>query len=387
VEATLVETEDGLASVVAAVHGQPAVAVDTEFHRERTYFPQVALVQLAWADQIVLVDPLAVGLEPLRPMLDSDTVIVMHAAAQDLEVMDRACGTVPARLFDTQLAAGFLGYGSPSLASLLERLLSVRLPKGDRLTDWLRRPLGANQRAYAASDVEYLLPLYDRLCSRLDELGRLAWSLDECDELRRRGAIRREPEEAWWRIKEARSLRGPAMGVAQAVAAWRERRAATIDQPARFVLPDLALVGIAQHPPTSAEGLRRVRGLDDRHLRGTAAEEILAAVHEGEALDRSQLRQPPAGDVDKELRPAVALVAAWVGQLGRELHIDTALLATRADLEALLRGDDNARLATGWRAEVLGDQIRRLVDGDAALAFDGNGGLVLEARSRRPAGS
>jgi ribonuclease D len=168
--------------------------------------------------------------------------------------------------------------------------------------------------------------------------------------------------------------------VAQAVAAWRERRAAEIDQPVRFVLPDLALVGIAQRPPADVDALRRVRGLDDRHLRGPVPNELLAAVADGLALPRHLLRLPAAGDVDRDLRPAVALISAWVGQLGRQLHIDGTLLATRADIESLLRGDERARLAHGWRAEVLGQDIRRLVEGRAAIAFDGRGGLVLEDR-------
>ncbi len=156
------------------------------------------------------------------------------------------------------------------------------------------------------------------------------------------------------------------------------------DQPLRFVLPDLALVGMAQRPPRDQDGVRQVRGLDGRHLRGGLGAEILAAVRRGLELPRSELRFPPSvGEVDRDLRPAVALVSAWISQLGRQLHIDTTLLATRADSEALVRGDADARLGQGWRAATVGDAIRRLVGGDAALAFDGSGGLVLETRSRR----
>ena len=170
------------------------------------------------------------------------------------------------------------------------------------------------------------------------------------------------------------------MGVAQSLAAWRERRAAEIDQPIRFVLPDLALVGIAQRPPVSVDELRRVRGLDERHLRSTVVSEIMDAIADGLALEKTELRIPPAGDVDRELRPAVTLVSAWISQLSRQLQIDTSLLATRSDIESLLRGDEQARLTIGWRADVLGQDIRRLVEGRAALSFDGKGKLVLEDR-------
>jgi ribonuclease D len=376
-----IDSAGELATLLDALASEPEIALDTEFHRERTYHPQLALLQLGWGENnIALVDTLAVDLTPLGALMTGPATIVMHAAAQDLEVLIRACGALPSHLFDTQIAAGFAGYSNPSLVTLVEGVLSVRLPKGDRLADWLRRPLSEDQRDYAAADVAYLLPLRRWLLDRLRRDGRESWAEDECAELLRRASVARDPEEAWWKIKEARQLRGRAMGVAQSVAAWRERRASETDQPVRFVLPDLALVGIAQRPPADVDALRRVRGLDDRHLRGAVPNELLAAVAEGVALPKHRLRLPAAGDVDRDLRPAVALVSAWVGQLGRQLHIDSTLLATRADIEALLRGDERARLAHGWRAEVLGQDIRRLVEGRAAIAFDGRGGLVLEDR-------
>ncbi|HEX4819033.1 MAG TPA: HRDC domain-containing protein, partial [Acidimicrobiales bacterium] len=282
--------------------------------------------------------------------------------------------------FDTQIAAGFAGFNGPSLATLVSGVLDVRLPKGDRLADWLRRPLTDEQLSYAASDVEHLLALHRWLVDRLEREGRLDWATDECDQLLAKASSPKDPNEAWWRVKEARQLRGKSVGVAQALTAWRERRAAEIDQPVRFVLPDLALVGMAQRPPKSAADLARVRGLDDRHLRGRQADAIMDAIDEGLALSKDEIRVPPSGDVDRDLRPAVTLVSAWISQLSRKLGIDTMLVATRNDVEALLRGDENARLTHGWRADVVGQDIRKLVEGRAALSFDGHGGLVLEDR-------
>jgi ribonuclease D len=381
-----VDDARGFAEVVAAMAGDPLIGLDTEFHRERTYFPQVALVQLSWADgtEIALVDALAVDLHPLAAILDSRSTILMHASAQDLEVLLRSCGTAPQVLFDTQLAAGFCGWSNPSLASLVESLVGLRLPKGDRLADWLHRPLTRDQCDYAASDVAHLHEIHRKLSERLGASDRLAWALDECAEMLAKAVVPKEPLEAWWRVKEARSLRMPAAGVAQELAAWRERRAAEIDQPLRFVLPDLALVSIAQRPPTDVGALRRVRGLDERHLRGGAAEQILEAVAVGKTRTKDELHIPPAGDVDRELRPAITLVSAWISQLGRELKIDPGLIATRGDLESFLRGDAGSRLALGWRNQAVGANIRRLVGGEAALAFDGKGGLVLEERTNRP---
>lgn len=380
----LIDSPDGLDDVVRQLSNQDVYALDTEFHRERTYFPKLALVQIAWRGGLVLIDPIALDLAPLAAVLDSDSVAVIHAADQDLEVLELACGRVPRVLFDTQIAAGFVGMSSPSLATLYERVLGVRVPKADRLSDWLARPLGETQLDYAASDVAHLLDVYDDLTRQLEGRGRLGWASDECENVRARSRGARDPHDAWRRIKEARQLKGRALAVAREVAAWRERRAARLDIPPRYVMPDMAVVTIAQRPPRTAGELGKVRGLDDRHLRGRQADELMAAVRK--ALDNPIARrddQPPR-DLDRELRPAVGLVAAWVSQLARNLEIDTALLATRSDLEALLRGDTDARLASGWRCELVGEPVRRLVDGEAALAFNGKGELVLEERSHRP---
>jgi ribonuclease D len=375
-----VADDAALAAALLAARAAPAYAIDTEFHRERTYWPRLALVQLAWPGGLVLIDPFAVDLGPLAELLAGPGVAVMHAAEQDLEVLERACGAVPSRLFDTQIAAGFLGHHSPSLAALLERVLRVRIPKGDRISDWTVRPLSAAQRDYAAADVAHLLDLERVLRAELQARGRLDWAEAEFEALRARPREPQDPETAWWRVKDSRHLRGRSRAVAQCLAAWREREAAATDRPPRYVLPDLGLLGIAHRPPASVAELRATRGLDGRHLRGGADRAIMAAVAEGMALPLDKVREPPTDDTERRLRPVVTLAAAWVGQLAADLGIDPALLATRADIAALLRGDPDARLANGWRAGIVGDPIRRLVAGRAALAFDGRGGLELIER-------
>lgn len=403
-----VDDVDGLRAVVRAASSAGTYAIDTEFHRERTYWPKLALVQLAWKDGdargvgdgseggggdgegrgsggvcIALVDPLAIDdLSLFADLLRSDALAVLHAADQDLEVLEVACGATPSRLFDTQLAAGFLGMSSPSLSTLCDRLLGRRLTKGDRLTDWTQRPLTDAQKRYAADDVAHLLDLHARLVSRLGRVGRLEWARQECAELLARPRQPQDPDTAWWRIKESRSLRGPARGVAAAVAAWRERRAAEVDRPPRTVLSDLAILGIAHRQPRTAEDLRGIRGFDARSLKEGATRELLSVVERGRSLRPGDLEVPPTDDLDRRLRPAATLAAAWVGQLAQDLRIDAALLATRSDLHAFLRGLPGARLAQGWRNEVVGERVRLLVEGRAALAFRGDkGDLVLERRS------
>lgn len=381
-----VDSQSALEALVADLLAAERIAVDTEFHRERSYRPQLALVQIAFDDRVVLIDPTVTDVAVLRAVLESDLLVMMHSCAQDIEVLYQECGAIPARLFDTQVAAGFLGMSTPSLAVLVERLIGVRLTKGDRLTDWFERPLRSRQRRYAADDVVYLGQLHDELCSRLTERDRWQWALDECELWRRPPAPPPDPAQAWTRIKGARQLRGAQRAVAYNLAAWRERAASDRDLPVRFVLSDMALVSISQRRPASLSDLNGLRGVDGNQLRGAAGERIIAEVKRGldMAPDDIPARAPAAGpNVDAALQPAVPLVAAWVDQVARSEGIDRSLLATRSDIAALLAGHPDSRLGTGWRAEVVGDGVRSLLEGDAALAFDPATGLQLEPRRHR----
>ncbi len=383
----MIDDDAALAAFVESCEDVEAYAIDTEFHRERSYFPRVALLQINNGEEIVLIDPLEVDATPMKALFESDAVAVLHAASQDLEVFQHWVGVIPTRIFDTQLAAGFMGMSTPSLAALHDRLLRISLPKTSRLTDWLARPLSDDQLDYAASDVAHLLELRDALVEQLDEMGRLEWAEAEFEILRTHPRGRRDPEDVWRRIKAVRQLRGASLGAARAIAAWRERLAAELDQPVRFILSDLALVGIAQRKPKTLDQLRSIRGVDDRLARGEQGERLLELVRTGADLPPLTSKRPPNREPRPDLRPAVALVAAWVAQLASEVRIDPALLGTRADIEALVRGDADARMADGWRADLAGEPIRRLMSGEAAVAFDGDGGLVLEERSGRPASS
>ena len=371
-----ITTTADLEQYVGRLVTETRYALDTEFHRERTYFPKLALVQIAGAGEIVLIDPLSCDLSSMRSLFASPALAVLHAAQQDLDVLTHAVGAVPMHLFDTQLAAGFLGYSTPSLVSLLQSELKVTAAKGDRLTDWLRRPLTDDQCEYAASDVAHLLQLHDTLVAQLEALGPISWVDDACKELLAKPVSGTDPDQAWMRLKDVRVLKPRARGVARAVAAWRERRAMSNDSPVRQVLPDLAILGIAQKQPRTLTELAHSRGVDERHTRGVIGKELLEAVAKG-AADEVALPAPDGDELDRNLRPAVTLVSAWVGEVARTERIDSALLATRSDLSAFLRGDPDARLASGWRHDLLGDGIGKLVAGKAALTFDGKGGLDL----------
>jgi ribonuclease D len=365
-----------LRDLIDALIVEPRYALDTEFHRERTYFPRLALVQVAWPGGIALVDPLAVSPELFGKLFDSDAVAVLHAAQQDLDVLGHAVGAVPRVIYDTQIAAGFIGYATPSLVELVRGELGQTPAKGDRLTDWLHRPLTADQQEYAAADVRYLLDLQDHIDAKLIARGRIAWAVEAFDELRSRPMSRAAPEDAWVRLKDARTLRPRARAVAQAVAAWREREAQALDIPARQVLPDLAVLGIAQRQPANLTELAQCRGVDERHRRGRIAEELVQMVATGKHAEPPRVGNG-GDDLDRTLRPAVTLISAWISHVARSEQIDTALLATRSDLVALLVGAEDARLHHGWRAALVGDGIERLLAGSAGLTFDGHGGLRL----------
>ncbi len=376
---TEISTNQALSEVVNAAVSSGRYALDTEFHREKTYYPQLALIQICVDGVTYLIDPLEVDLALLGSLMRSDSLCVMHAGSQDLEILHLQTGAVPKNFMDTQIMAGFVGFSSPSLALLHEKFLGIEISKSDRLTDWLRRPLTDKQKAYAASDVNNLLQIYDDIADQLKEEGRLGWAREESAVLAekyREGASKKEPIS---RIKEARRLSGNKRALAVALANWREGIAAKQDIPVRHVISDLAVTAIAQKAPRDEKTLRSIRGVEQRYLSNGKASQILEIVAnppEMEVTDR-----PSTGEVPKSLKPAVTLITTWLAQLAKNNDLDPALLATRADLEALLKEDSTSRLASGWRYDMAGQGITQLLEGQACISFDKDQGLLIEPRN------
>ncbi len=373
---TLVADDDQFASLVDELAEAEAYALDAEFHGESSYWPRLAVLQVATPSRVAVVDATTVDMRPFGAVLEGRGLMVAHAADQDLVVLHRATGGIPSRMLDTQIAAGFLGYGSPSLAKLVAELLGVRLAKGQRMTDWFKRPLTDEQISYAAADVVHLHDLRAVIEERLRRAGRLAWAHEECERHRRV----REPDvlAAWWRVKGARQLRGRARGVAQEVAAWRERKAMADDKPPRRVLADEILLQLAEKAPTSVRDMPRSRIFDPRRLPPATVDDVLAAVARGLDLSRGGLRLPPDVDLANHLQPLATLLSAWVAQQSRELSIDASLIATRADIEAFLRRVRGNPLEEGWRAELVGSSAARIAAGRAAVAYDGKRLVLVE---------
>jgi len=355
--------------LVDELSGVSAYALDTEFHRERTYLPQLAVVQLATRDRIALVDALAVDVRSLNRTFQTDAVCVMHAGSQDLEILELACGAVPARMFDTQIAALFCGYRTSSLGKLVEGFLGIQLDKSAQLTDWTRRPLPEDDLRYAASDVAHLLELRDALVSRLDDLDRRQWAEEEIERFRSKDRSAPDPETLWWKLRGKTKLNGRARGVAQELAAWRDRVAQKENRPPRTVLSDMPLLALAQRPARNVEQLRGIRNLDLRRFKHT--DQLLTAIHRGTQLPKSAIRLPPKKPENlPSVDGVIALCLAWLAQRASAEGLDMSVLGTRDDVTSLVLHQPS-RLSSGWRDALVGRELRSIIDGTAALGVSG----------------
>ncbi|MCA9534772.1 MAG: HRDC domain-containing protein [Myxococcales bacterium] len=372
-----IDDQADLLSVVQDALGAPVYALDTEFHRETTYFAKVCLVQLAWGSRVALVDALRVDLRALAPLLAGPGLCVIHACTQDLEILLKEVGTVPSRLFDPQLAASFLGWGTPNLGRLVQDGLDRTLQKGAQLADWTRRPLAPDELRYAADDVVHLVELTEALCARLAERGRLAWCEEECERVRVDVRVGRDPQTAWWKVKGSASLRPRAAAVAQELMAFRERVAMQADIPVRRVIPDVAVLAMIDRPPKTVAELERVRGLDRRSLRGHERG-LLDALERGRSLDPADVQLPPSSAPPSAPPGLIALAMAWASQRAEDECIDLQRLGKREEIAAYVSGQRGTPLSEGWRHELLGRSLTRLVEGQVSLGIDGGRVVMVE---------
>ena len=353
---TLVDEPD---SITSELRDHPLLGVDTEFMREKTFFAQLCLVQLAAPDRVYCVDPLAGN--PMQAFWDETfgKTWVVHSARQDIEVIFQASGAMPARLFDTQIAAALLGM-QPQIgyAGLVNELFDVDIPKSHTRADWSRRPLDDALLHYAVEDVEYLLPAYERLGERLEKAGRLSWAEQDSALLLDESLYAFDESQAVQRLKGARNFRGQRRSAAERLAVWREAEAARRNRPRQWILRDGALLDIAHNLPGTIADLRRIDGLPPK-LVNRAGEDLLAVVTRS-ADDEHGYQPPPAPNEQQKklLKHMQAAVAARAGELG----ISPELLAPRKELSAaILSNKTDSRVFLGWRREQIGDQLLRLL--------------------------
>ena len=353
----MINTADSLRSFAAGIAHAPTLALDTEFMREKTYRAELCLLQLAREGEAVCIDPLALpDLAPLAPVLTGGgTVKVMHAARQDLEVLLPAVGLVQP-VFDTQIAAALAGFPAQiGYAELARRLLAVELDKAHTRTDWARRPLSADQQEYALDDVRHLLALRASLLDTLAAKGRLGWLEEELAALANADALRVAPEEAWKKVKGLPALDVARQRLAQALAAWRERRAIERNRPRGWILDDVCLREIVLRLPRTHQALGALAEMQESVVR-KCGEELLALVREADIADPPP-PLPRRERPDPAQQATVKRLADIAGSVAGELEIGTEVLATRRDLERLAAGRQDVNLLRGWRADVLGKKL------------------------------
>lgn len=386
----LIAAQPDLDALCARLAAAPWICVDTEFMRERTYYPILCLVQVCGPDRApAAIDPIAgrtLDWSPFYALLDNPQIVkVFHAARQDLEIFFHLTGRIPAPLFDTQIAAMVCGLGEQiGYEGIVRAVTGHRIDKGSQFTDWARRPLTPRQIEYALGDVTHLADVYERLDAEIARRDRRAWIEEEEAILQDPFTYRADPAEMWRRIK-IKSDKPAVLAVLRELAAWRETEARRRDLPRGHVLKDEALAEIAAHAPASAEDLGRIRGLSEDRARGKAGAQILEAIARARAAAPSEWpKAPRRSDFPVQLGPVVEMLKMLLRIRSAEKGVAPRLVAGQEDLEFLAQGKDS-RTLHGWRADVFGADAQRLRRGEIAFTLKDNGVDLIEGPFTRPA--
>ncbi len=372
----LVTDTSALAALCKRLAAEPFVTIDTEFMRERTYYPELCVVQLAGAEDVAVIDTLAPGIDllPLGALLaDAGVVKVFHAARQDVEIFLERFGQVPAPLFDTQVAAMVAGFGDQvGYDALVSALAGGHIDKAHRFSDWSVRPLSPAQVAYAAADVTFLRQVYERLREKLARDGRLDWVAEEMAVLAQPGTYRPEPDSMWERLRP-RTANRRMLGLLRAAAAWREREAQRVNIPRQRLLKDESLLEIAATAPTSAEALARVRGVSRGFAEGRSGAGLVAALQEAAALPDAALPDAPRAKDGPRASPAlVSLLKVLLAAKCEEHNVAPKLLASSDDLDRLAtEAAPDIPALHGWRREMFGTDALALKAGSITLGVAG----------------
>ena len=375
---TLTTTKE-LADFCSDAAGHPYITVDTEFLRERTYYSKLCLIQIAYPgegdENAVLVDPLSaeISLEPLYDLFRNEAVIkVFHAARQDLEIFFIDAGVIPKPLFDTQVAAMVCGFGDQvGYETLVRKVAKQSLDKSSRFTDWSRRPLTDAQKTYALADVTHLRVIYERLAAKLAKNKRAHWVEEELQTLTNPETYMTRPEEAWKRVK-TRTNSARMLAIVRALAEFREAHAQSNNIPRNRVFKDDALIELASTKPQSFDDLQRSRLLLREARKGDIAKGILAAVASALALQPEHLPKVDKKEDAHDSNPALSeMLRVLLKAKTEHLGVAAKLIASASDLDAMAAGERNLDMLRGWRAEVFGDEAKRLCQGEIGLVAKG----------------
>ncbi len=381
-----IRTAAPLHRLCAQAQAEGRLALDLEFIRENSYVPRLALIQMAVSNTCAIIDPLEVhDLTPLLELWTSPrTLKILHAAGQDTEILHWHAGIVPTHIFDTQIAAALVGLGDQlSYGRLVEQLLGVTLSKGESYSDWLQRPLSPAQVAYALDDVRYLLPLHDALGQHLEAMGRAAWLSEECRKFANPGLYQRDPQQLFRRIRRSNMLSSQGLAILRELAIWRDREARQRDRPPGSVLHDEMLVEVARKAPRTIEDLQRLRGFPARELERSGAM-LLTLVTRGLAVPEAARPQPMHGRGPTPAEePIVKVPEACLQHLCAREKLSSAFIASRTDLETLVRRYRQGRLATegspileGWRGDLVGQELLAILSGRVSIHLHPHTGRV-----------
>ncbi|MDQ7074763.1 MAG: ribonuclease D [Gammaproteobacteria bacterium] len=374
-----IDTPAALEQLCQQLHDAPWIALDTEFLREKTYYPQLCLLQLGTTEITACIDPLALpNLDPLLPLFDNPNITkIFHAGSQDLEILFQLNGRLPSPLFDTQIAAPLLGHNEQiGYANLVNEVLGVQLEKAHSRADWTRRPLPEAQINYAADDVIYLGQIYKKLQQQLQQKDRLQWLDDDFQALTDTGRYQIDPNTIWQKLRGLERLKGESLSIAQQLCIWREEQAQKKNLPRKWLLKDEVVLDLALQKPNNQIELGHIRGLTDRFVKQTG--KVLLKL-----LSEARQQQPqPLPAFMKKKRPkaeheAVAdLLMAMVRQRAEEQSLNPNVITQRKELLKFIQGETDLTLLSGWRNKMIGADLQALLNGTANLSVKG-GKLTL----------
>lgn len=379
----LIETSAALVEFCDLIKNSDFIAVDTEFMRENTFWPELCLIQVANSEHAAGIDPLAKDMD-LKPLLDlmvdnEDMLKVFHAGGQDVEIIFNLTGKTPHPIFDTQIGQMALGQAEQvGYSNLVEAWLGIQLDKGARFTDWSRRPLDKRQIDYAIGDVTHLAKIFPMMLKKLVKTGRGHWLDEEMEKLADPSNYSVDPDQAWHRIKIP-SRKPDVLGRLQSLAAWREREARSKNLPRGRIVKDETLADLAAHPPKDQDGLGRVRGLSATWRSNDIGGRLMDALDNAKPLDRDDMpdRAPRGPGLGKEGVLVADLLKLLLKIRGRELNVAARLIARSDELEALAAGRrDDIPMLQGWRYDVFGHAALDLVEGRMGFAVQ-HGKLVM----------
>ena len=375
-----VDNAQKLNDLLARLESAEWVTLDTEFIREKTYYPRLCLIQIASTDVLACIDPLQIpDLQPfLQWLRDPRRVKVLHAAWQDLEIFYHlGNGALPAPVFDTQIAAAVLGMGDQlGYARLVEALLGITLDKSQSRTDWSRRPLSTAQLEYAIDDVRHLRDVYQALRTQLDQLGRMKWLEKPFQKLVDPSTYAVDPQSSWERVKGLQVLKPYQLAILREIAAWREERALQKDIPRRWILSDEILLDMARMQPDTPSGLSHIRGLSDEQIERNGSE-WLVGIARGKAIPKSEYPQlPRRRKLDANMSIVADLLMTLLNQVANDHGISAQMIATRQQIEKMLE-EGRTTLSEDWRGALVNDVFTAVLSGKTSIRVR-NQTVVLE---------